>query len=167
MTVASIVVTGATRTDARTKDLVKRLRVGEVAVIDHKDLDRVAAETLAESGIVAVISASESSSGRYPNEGPVIVLEAGIALLDGVGADIMDRFDDGTVVTIHGDEVLIGDEVVATGVRQSLESIAEIHDRSRATLGAEFIRFVENTVEYFDHNRDLVSDDLEVPDVGI
>ena len=167
MSVASIVVTGATRTDTRTKDLVKRLRVGEVAVIDHKDLDRVAAETLAESGIVAVINASESSSGRYPNEGPVIVLEAGIALLDGVGADIMDRFDDGTVVTIHGDEVLIDDEVVATGVRQSLESIAEIHDRSRATLGAEFIRFVENTVEYFDHNRDLVSDDLEVPDVGI
>lgn len=167
MTVASIVVTGTTRTDRRTKDLVKRLQTGEVAVIDHKDLDRVAAETLAESGIVAVINASQSSSGRYPNEGPVIVLEAGIALVDGAGVDVMDRFADGTVVTIHGGDILVDDEVVATGIRQSLESIEEIHERSRATLGAEFIRFVENTVEYFDHNRDLVSDDLVVPDVGI
>lgn len=167
MTVASMVVSGATRTDHRTKDLVKRLRPGEVAVIDHRDLDRVAAETLAESGIVAVINASESSSGRYPNEGPVIVLEAGIALIDATGPEIMDLFPDGSIVTVHGSEVLVDGEVVATGVRQTLESIHEIHERSRATLGAEFIRFVENTVEYFDHNRDLVSDDLDVPDVGI
>ena len=167
MTVDSVVVSGATRTDRRTKDLVKRLRVGEVAVIDHRDLDRVAAETLAESGIAAVINAAESSSGRYPNEGPVIVLSAGIVLIDNAGPEIMDRFEDGTVVTIHGDEILVDDEVVATGVRQSLASIEAIHERSRANLGAEFIRFVENTVEYFDHNRDLVSDDLEVPDVGI
>ena len=32
-------------------------------------------------------------------------------------------------------------------VARSLESIGEVHDRSRATLGAEFIRFVENTVD--------------------
>jgi uncharacterized membrane-anchored protein len=167
MAVAASVVSGAARTDRRTKDLVKRLRTGEVAVIDHKDLDRVAAETLAESGIVAVINAAESSSGRYPNEGPVIVLEAGIALVDGAGPGVMDLLEDGTPVTIDGDDIVVEGIVVASGVRQSLDSIHQIHERSRATLGAEFIRFVENTVEYFDHNRDLVSDDLEVPDIGI
>jgi len=167
MAVASGIVSGTTRTDRRTKDLVKRLRPGEIAVIDHRDLDRVAAETLAESGIVAVVNASESSSGRYPNEGPVIVLEAGIALLDGVGVQVMQQFEDGSAITLDGNDILVDGAVVATGVRQSLASIEEIHERSRATLGAEFIRFVENTVEYFDHNRDLVSDDLEVPDVGI
>jgi len=167
MAVEAPVVSGATRTDRRTKDLVKRLRSGEVAVIDHKDLDRVAAETLAESGIVAVINAAESSSGRYPNEGPIIVLEAGIALLDSAGPAVMDLFEDGTPVTIDGSDIVVAGVVVAHGVRQTLESIEAIHERSRATLGAEFIRFVENTVEYFDHNRDLVSDDLDVPDVGV
>ncbi|HNI34762.1 MAG TPA: putative cytokinetic ring protein SteA [Microthrixaceae bacterium] len=167
MAVASTIVSGATRSDRRTKDLAKRLQPGEIAVIDHKDLDRVAAETLAEAGIVAVVNAAESSSGRYPNEGPVIVLEAGIALVDGVGSDIMDRWEDGTLMTIDGADLVVDGEVVAHGVRQTTESIHEIHERSRATLGAEFIRFVENTVEYFDHNRDLVSDDLDVPDVGI
>ncbi|MFN8051077.1 MAG: putative cytokinetic ring protein SteA [Acidimicrobiales bacterium] len=167
MIAAPPVVSGTARTDRRTKDLVKRLRTGEIAVIDHKDLDRVAAETLAESGIAGVINAAESSSGRYPNEGPIIVLEAGIALLDTVGGDVMDLVADGTVVTLDGNDVVVDGEVVASGVRQSLDSIHEIHDRSRATLGAEFIRFVENTVEYFDQNRDLVSDDLEVPDIGL
>jgi len=167
MASAPTVVSGVTRTDHRTKDLVKRLKVGEVAIIDHKDLDRVAAETLAESGIVAVINASESSSGRYPNEGPVIVLEAGIALLDAAGPEVMGLVADGSTVTIVGSDVLVEGAVVATGVRQTLDSIHEIHERSRATLGAEFIRFVENTVEYFDHNRDLLSDDLEVPETGI
>lgn len=160
-------VTGAARTDRRTKDLVKRLRPGEIAVIDHQDLDRVAAEGLAESGIVGVVNAAESSSGRYPNEGPQIVLRAGIAIVDGVGAAVMDAIEDGAVIRIDGDDVVVGGQVVATGVRQDLESIEAIHERSRANLGAEFIRFVENTVGYFDHNRDLVSDELEVPDVGI
>ena len=161
------VVSGTARGDVRTKDLVKRLVPGEVAVIDHLDLDRVAAETLAESGIVAVINAAESSSGRYPNEGPVIILSAGIVLIDAVGPEVMRSIPDGSAITIDGDEISVDGEFLASGTRQSLESIAMIHTASRATLGAEFIRFVENTVEYFDQNRDLVSDDLEVPDVGI
>jgi len=161
-------ITGAAFADARTKDLVKRLLPGQIAVIDHRDLDRVAAETLVESGIAAVINADESSSGRYPNEGPIIVLEAGIALVDRVGAQIMDAVFDGLEVTIDPDGRISADgETIGHGVRQSLESIHEIHEESRKNLGQEFIRFIENTVEYFDHNQDLVSDDLEIPDVGI
>ncbi|HPB46750.1 MAG: putative cytokinetic ring protein SteA [Microthrixaceae bacterium] len=161
-------ITGAAFADARTKDLVKRLLPGQIAVIDHRDLDRVAAETLVESGIAAVINADESSSGRYPNEGPIIVLEAGIALVDRVGAQIMDAVSDGLEVTIDPDGRISADgETIGHGVRQSLESIHEIHEESRKNLGQEFIRFIENTVEYFDHNQDLVSDDLEIPDVGI
>lgn len=160
-------VVGTARVDRRTKDLAKRLRAGEVAVIDHADLDRVAAETLAESGIVGVVNAAESSSGRYPNEGPIIVLSAGIALIDGVGSDVMDLINDGAELAIDGESVVIDGTVVAHGTRQTLATIEEIHERSRATLGDEFIRFVENTVEYFDHNRDLVSDDLVVPATGV
>lgn len=167
MTVAAPVVSGPAHGDRRTKDLAKRLKPGEIAIIDHKDLDRVAAESLAESGIVAVVNAAASSSGRYPNEGPLIILDAGIALIDEVGSDVLDRVPDGSAVTLDGADLLVDGEVVAHGVRQDRESIEAIHERSRATLGAEFIRFVENTVEYFDHNRDLVSDDLETPDVGI
>ena len=158
---------GPARTDSRTKDLVKRLRPGEVAIIGHRDLDRVAAEVLAAAGIAAVIDAAPCSSGRYPNEGPLILLDAGIAVVDEVGGWIMGAVEDGYAITIDGGDVYVDDTLVASGVRHTRESIEAIHERSRATLGAEFIRFVENTAGYFEHNRDLVSDDLKTPDVGI
>ena len=40
-------VSGTARVDRRTKDLAKQLGAGEIAVIDHQDLDRVAGESLA------------------------------------------------------------------------------------------------------------------------
>jgi len=39
-------IVGVARVDRRTKNLTKRLRPGDIAVIDHLDLDRVAAEAL-------------------------------------------------------------------------------------------------------------------------
>ena len=114
-----------------------------------------------------MIDAAPCSSGRYPNEGPLILLDAGIAVVDEVGGWIMGAVEDGYAITIDGGDVYVDDTLVASGVRHTRESIEAIHERSRATLGAEFIRFVENTAGYFEHNRDLVSDDLETPDVGI
>ena len=83
-------VTGRARVGRRTKDLIKTLRPGDIAVIDHQDLDRVAGEGLASSGVVAVVNASPSISGRYPNGGPMRVAEAGIPLVDDVGVAVMD-----------------------------------------------------------------------------
>ena len=61
---------GVVRLDRRTKNLTKRLRPGEIAVIHHSDLDRVSAEALVEAGVSAVVNAVPSVSGRYPNLGP-------------------------------------------------------------------------------------------------
>ncbi len=160
-------VIGVARTDRRTKDLVRRLGHGEIAIIDHADLDRVAAESLVDCGVSAVVNAAISSTGRYPNEGPLILLRAGVVLVDGVGAGLMTLVDDGTILTVDGGDVIFGGEVMASGDRQDVESIEAVHAASRGTLGAEFIRFIENTAEYFDDNRDLVGDDLVVPDIGI
>lgn len=160
-------VRGPARTDRRTKDLVERLERGDVAIIDHADLDRIAAEALADAGVTAVLNAAESCTGRYPNQGPLVLLEAGIRLVDGLGPDIMTAVPEAGEVVVEGADVLYEDEVIASGVEQSIESIEEIHDRSRANLGAEFERFVDNTVEYLDSNLDLLADDLDIPDVGV
>ena len=81
---------GPVRLDKRTKNLVKRLKPGDVAVIDHLDIDRVAAETLIDAAPAAVVNASASISGRYPNVGPLLLHQAGIPLLDDVGEDVME-----------------------------------------------------------------------------
>ena len=158
---------GPARTGRRTKDLVERLERGDVAIIDHADLDRIAAEALADREVAAVLNAAESCTGRYPNQGPLVLLEAGIRLIDGLGPEIMTAVPDGAEVTIDGGEVRLDGDVVGLGVEQSIDSIEEIHERSRANLGAEFERFVDNTVEYLDSNLDLLADDLETPDVGV
>src|SRR6476620_5673109 len=109
------VVVGVARVGPRTKDLAKRIGAGEIAIINHTDLDRVAADSLLDAGAVAVVNASESISGRYPNEGPAQVVRAGIPLLDSVGPGVMDAVQDGDVVEVRDGALWRGDEKLAVG----------------------------------------------------
>ena len=90
-------VAGTVRLDRRTKNLTKRLRPGDIAVIDHVDIDRVSADALVGCRVAAVVNAAPSISGRYPNLGPEILVSAGIPLLDGVG-----RRGDEIIITKRG-----------------------------------------------------------------
>jgi uncharacterized membrane-anchored protein len=161
------VVTALARVDRRTKRLVKRVQPGEIMVIDHADLDRVAAETIVEAQPAAVVNASASVTGRYPNLGPLLVCAAGIPLLDGVGAEIMDAVEEGAVITVAGDQVLVGDSVLASGTRQSMQDLEVRIDEARRSMGAELERFAENTLSYLTEERHLLLDDPDVPDVGL
>src|SRR6202012_4363019 len=87
---------GVARVDSKTKVLVRRLEPGDIAVIDHPDLDRVSADELIACRVAAVVNASKSVTGRYPNLGPRLLLEAGIPLVDDVGKDVLSRLPDGT-----------------------------------------------------------------------
>src|SRR5919107_667085 len=98
-------IAGAVRLDRRTKRLVGRLRPGEIAVIDHVDLDRVAADSLVAVGVAAVLNARPSVSGRYPNLGPEVLIAAGIPLLDDFGDEVFDRINEGDLISIEGDTV--------------------------------------------------------------
>src|SRR5690554_8177036 len=82
-------IAGTVRVDSRTKNLTKRLRPGDVAVIDHLDIDRVSAEALVACRPAAVLNAARSTSGRYPNLGPEILVEAGVPLVDDLGPDVL------------------------------------------------------------------------------
>ena len=165
-------LSGPVRVDARTKKLTKRLRAGEVAVIDHTDLDRVAAEALAEARPVAVLNAAPSVSGRYPNLGPGILVDAGVPLIDDMGADIM-RLREGQRVTIDmdGDEgsatvrVAGGDEAVAEGVVQTRERVDEAMEAAKAGLSVQLEAFAVNTMEYMRGERDLLLNGVGMPDI--
>jgi uncharacterized membrane-anchored protein len=154
---------GVARVDVRTKRLVKRLRPGDVAVIDHEDLDRMAAETLVDAAPIAVVNAAASISGRYPNLGPVLLCQAGIPLVDDAGPAVMEAISEGATVTVDGDRVLVGDRLVATGTRQSTATLDAALDEARANMGPELERFVENTVGFVREEIDLLTGHLEVP----
>jgi uncharacterized membrane-anchored protein len=158
-------VIGVARVDRRTKRLVKRLQPGDIAVINHEDLDRVAAETLVDAAPAAVVNAAASISGRYPNLGPLLLCQAGIPLVDDVGPEVMESIHEGAPITIDGGRVLVGSDVVATGVRQTTATVDAAVDVARANMGPELERFAENTVEYVREEIDLLTGTLDLPAV--
>jgi uncharacterized membrane-anchored protein len=160
-------VVGPARVDARTKRLTRRLHPGDIAVIDHEDLDRIAAEELVQAQPGAVINVARSISGRYPNVGPLLVAAAGIPLIDDVGPEVMNRVSEGQVLRVDGAEVWRGEEVVAKGVPQTLQSLEEQLEAAKRAIGDELERFAENTLEYLRQERHLLTESPDLPEIAI
>jgi uncharacterized membrane-anchored protein len=161
------VVIGRARVDRRTKSLIPRLQPGDVAVIDHADLDRVAAEGLILAKAGAVVNAARSSSGRYPNLGPLLLAAAGIPVVDDVGLGVLTGVREGQLLEVDGTEVRHGDTVVATGVRHTLESLEAQLETAKQSIGDELERFAENTLEYLRRERHLLTDSPVLPDLDV
>ncbi|CAA9220460.1 MAG: FIG005773: conserved membrane protein ML1361 [uncultured Acidimicrobiales bacterium] len=157
--------TGVARVDRRTKDLVKRLQPGDIAVIDHEDLDRVAAEGLIECRVAGVINASRSISGRYPNVGPLLIAAAGIPLVDGVGRELLDAVTEGQVLGMEGDDVFAGPVLLGSGSRQTLQSLEAAYEAAKSAMGDELERFAENTLEFMRRERGFFLDAEQLPKV--
>jgi uncharacterized membrane-anchored protein len=159
-------VVGAARLDRRTKRLTKRLRAGDIAVIDHVDLDRVGAEALASARVGAVVNVAPSISGRYPNLGPEVLLTAGIPLLDAVGCDLFEQLRDGDQVRLLDDTLYDADgRVLAKGDLQTDDVVAAATAEARAGLAVQLEAFAANTMEYLRRERDLLLDGIGVPDI--
>jgi uncharacterized membrane-anchored protein len=153
------------RVDARTKRLLVRIKPGEVAVIDHEDMDRVSAEALVARGVAAVVNASPSITGRYPNLGPLVLAQAGVPLVDGVGKLIMEKVREGAPIRVDDDRVYVDEELVGVGIRQSQGALLEAMDQARSRLAANFDAFARNTLEYLQRERDLLFGGEGMPDL--
>lgn len=157
-------VHGPARVDPRTKSLTKRLMPGDIAVIDHQDIDRVSAEALVTCRPAAVLNAARSTSGRYPNLGPEILLDAGIPLVDDLGPDVM-SLTDGRLVRVLDGAVHVDGQLVAEGVVQTPETVAANLEEARAGLSVQLESFAANTMDYLRRERDLLLDGVGVPDI--
>jgi len=155
-------IQGTARLGRRTKDLVKRLRPGDVAVVDHVNIDRIAAEELIASGVLAVVNASQSSDGRYPNAGPLLLVRSGVTLID-AAADPFELLDEGDQVTLaagvlsrRGEEILRGEVLSVELLEGRLAEQRERVDRALA-------EFAENTVAHVRQETDLLTGAIELP----
>lgn len=152
------------RVDARARKLAARLERGEIAVIDHPDVDRATAQALISAGAVAVLNSSPSSSGRYPNLGPALLLEAGIVVIDDCGPDIM-TLREGDEVVIVDDRVTRSGTTIATGVRQSLADIQASIENTRDGLSTRVAAFAATTGEYFEREAPLLLEQVGLPEI--
>jgi uncharacterized membrane-anchored protein len=156
-------IAGPARLGRRTKRLVKELRPGAVAVLDHKDLDRVSAEDLIAAGVLAVLNCSPSSTGAYPNMGPLLLVQAGIHLVD-LPDDVLFRIlSDGEPIRICGGEVRRDATLLASGIVQSPEDVRAATDERRREIGDALEAFAQNTIEHMLEERELLSGRIELP----
>jgi uncharacterized membrane-anchored protein len=153
------------RLDRRTKNLTRRLQPGDIAIIDHADLDRVSAESLLRCQVAAVVNVSASMTGRYPNLGPQLLIDAGVPLIDDVGPDVFGKVGEGQLVRLDDDTLYSGDLIVAKGTVQTSESVATAMTKAKEGLATQIRAFMANTVEYIGRDFEELIDGLSVPDL--
>jgi uncharacterized membrane-anchored protein len=156
-------IQGTARLGRRTKDLVKRLYPGDVAVIDHVNIDRIAAEELIATGVRAVVNASQSSDGRYPNAGPLLLVRAGVTLIDVEGVDPFELVEDGAEVTVVAGAVLSGGKEVLRGRELDVAELETRFAEQRERVDEALAEFAENTVAHVRQETDLLTGAIEFP----
>jgi uncharacterized membrane-anchored protein len=163
------VLRGVARVDRRTKNLITRIDPGEIAIINHADIDRVAAEGLIQRQVRAVLNAAQSSTGRYPNLGPLLLVSAGIPLVDDLGTEIM-LIPEGTIVHVDKGRVFVGEsdgnKEIARGEVLTLEAVEKKLDDSKHGIATEIERFAENTIEYIKDEREVLLEVARLPEVA-
>ncbi|SNX55380.1 putative cytokinetic ring protein SteA [Thermoanaerobacterium sp. RBIITD] len=158
-------ITGIIKIDKKTKNLAKRINPGEIAVIDHVDIDEIGAESLIEKKILAVINASKSISGKYPNLGPAIIDKAGIPIIDEVGEGIFDLLRENDRITIIDNEIYKDGKLIAKGKLLTHDVINYKMEESKENLETELDKFIENTLEYAKREKSFILGNVEIPDV--
>jgi uncharacterized membrane-anchored protein len=158
-------IVAVARVDRRTKSITQRLSPGEIAIIDHSDLDRVSAEELIRRKVAAVVNAAVSISGRYPNLGPQLLLDAGIPVVDGVGQDVLVKISDGAVVRLDTETLYLGDTVVAKGTPLTQEMVDEAMAEARSMVAVQVESFAANTLEFLRREHELLTNGIPAPDM--
>ena len=158
-------VTGVARVDRRTGDLLRRIDVGDIVVLDQVDLDRATADALVAAEVAGVVNASPSISGRFPNLGPEIVVDAGIVLIDGAGVEVLRAVKEGSKLRLHEGALYLGEKEVGRGTEQTAASIADLMIEAKAGMSAQLEAFSANTIEFLRRERTLILDGIGVPEL--
>jgi uncharacterized membrane-anchored protein len=157
-------LTGTARVERRTRVLLPRLRPGDVAVLDHLDMDRATAQALVDAGVSAVLNASPMISGRFPNLGPQVLTEAGILVLDSVEGAF--GITDGAVVRIHDEVVFADGQAVAMGREVDVHTVDHEMAQARVGMGSQLETFTHNSTEFLRREEGLLLHGLGLPETA-
>lgn len=154
---------GRIRSGRCTKEMVRRIRPGEIALISHRDLDELAVESLLKSRARVVLNTDKYISGLFANSAPRRLLEKGVYLLEEVDERIFDLVRDGDMIRIRGKSALSasGVEFCGTVFTEGLfeERMAEARRRAFDVAAG----FFDNTLVYARREKELLLGKTEIP----
>jgi uncharacterized membrane-anchored protein len=155
--------TGPARLGRRTKELVRRLTPGDVAIIDHTDLDRVSAEELIESGVRVVVNVAPSQTGRFPNPGPLLLVRGGVRLIDAEAPELFDELHEGDLVTVRGGSIFRNGTCLATGRPLDADELEGVLSEQRSRVTEALQAFADNTMRYLREEGRFLAEGIEFP----
>lgn len=157
-----MVIKGIVKKDKRTKKLINRLNSGDIALIAHRDIDEIAAYSLVESKVKCVINTKQSISGKYPNQGPKILLEAGIPIFE-TNSEVFDKINENQIIEIKDNNIISNKKIIAFCNRISSKHIDDMHSLALKNLEVELDKFIENTLDYAKKEKGLVLGKVVIP----
>ncbi|MFZ0904862.1 MAG: putative cytokinetic ring protein SteA [Mycobacterium sp.] len=160
-------VVGTARVDRDIDRLLRRVCPGDIVVLDVLDLDRITADALVDAEIAAVVNASPSVSGRYPNLGPEVLVANGVTLIDEAGPEVFKKIRDGAKIRLFNGGVYSGDRRLIRGTERTDEEIAELMQEAKTGLVAHLEAFAGNTIEFIRSESPLLIDGIGIPDVDV
>jgi uncharacterized membrane-anchored protein len=156
-------IKGTAKIDHKTKNLVKRLKAGEIAIISHRDIDEVAARLLLDKRPRAVINTESSITGIFPTKGVFMLLTAGITVIDDVTDDIFDIVKDGDILIIDGSDIYKDDRKIGCGVLMSKAIFEARMAQADKSLKLVLDRFIDNTLEHAKTEKAIILEQLDIP----
>ncbi|MDU1202346.1 MAG: putative cytokinetic ring protein SteA [Clostridiales bacterium] len=151
------------KVDRKTKKLAKRLSAGEIAVINHIDIDEVAANSLVERKIKLVINAAPSISGRYPNKGPKILIDNNILIIDNVGENVFEELKEGQVIEVNNGQIYRDGQFIGSGEVMDKSVVEKRTQIAYENMSVELDRFIDNTIEYAKREKGFILGETEIP----
>ena len=157
---------GIAKLDRRTKHLVKRLGPDDIAIVDHRDLDRISAEELVESGVRVVFNVAESVTGRFPNPGPLTLVRGGVRLIDVPGAELFDAVREGEPLVVRGADLFRNGTRIAAGRQLAERELEEGLAVQRGRVADALEGFAENTMRFLRDEGRLLTEGVELPELA-
>jgi uncharacterized membrane-anchored protein len=154
---------GVARLDRRTKRLVKRLGPDDIAIIDHRDIDRASAEELLESRVRVVFNVSPSVTGRFPNVGPLELVRGGVRLIDCPGAELFEDVKEGDALVVRGAGLFRNGTRLAAGHLHTEDELERALAEQRARVTDALESFAENTLHHVRDESKLLSEGVQMP----
>ena len=159
-------VSGPARSGAQLRELISKAKPGDIVIIDVLDLREADADALAGAGVVAVVNAQRTASGRQPAAGARRLLESGLAVIDGAGPAVL-AVRDGTRLTLSGDRIMRGAAVIGTGTALTHDRVVAADTAALDHLKVQVAVFGSHAIERLERESSVFFEGEGLPQLGV
>lgn len=160
-------VTAPVRDIARDPKSLRKLAAGDIVVIDGPQISLGLAQRLIETNVAAVATVLPSEKGNVPRFGPQLLIDSGVAFIDGIGEAGRQAIKSGKKYRLDDGVFYKGENELARGEVITLEQAVENFQEARELLVDHMEALSGNLTEFVRSEAPLFIDGLGIPEVDV